>query len=169
MMASGLVVARNMRSDTALFAELVKEELVKTSTNLMASNEDVTVMNGMTILKEMQSTIEDEKTQMKSLKGNVGSLVKGNGKWRDICKQVFHPQVLKPHLLLHAVTYIKQKIYTARLLVRVMDGLDHLHLVEPAYFHDESMMGSSTGMKKEHRAIEKEMMREKTLRSSMTT
>jgi hypothetical protein len=68
MMASELVVARNMLSETALFAELTKEELFEMSTNLMASNEDATILNGMAILKDMQSTIEDEKKQRKGLK-----------------------------------------------------------------------------------------------------
>jgi hypothetical protein len=168
MMASELVVARNMLSETALFAELTKEELLETSTNLMALNEDATILNGMAILKDMQSTIEDEKKQKKSLKEKVGSLVKGNGKWKEIGKHLFHLQVLKPHLLHHAVTYIKQKVYTARSLARVMDlhhgfnlcGLDHLRLVEPAYLRDDLMLQSSSGAKKEHRVIEKEMMRE---------
>jgi hypothetical protein len=67
MMASELAVARNMLSETALFAELMKEELFEMSTNLMESNEDATILNGMAILKDMQSTIEDEKKQKKSL------------------------------------------------------------------------------------------------------
>jgi hypothetical protein len=98
----------------------------------------------------------------------VGSLVKGNGKWKEIGKQLFHLQVLKHHLLRHAVTHIKQKVYTARSLARVVDlhhefnlcGVDHLRLVEPAYFRDERMLWSSSRVKKEHRAIEKEMTRE---------
>jgi hypothetical protein len=60
MMDSKLVVARNMISETAIFTELENKELFETSTNLMASNEDATILNGMAILKDMQSTIEDE-------------------------------------------------------------------------------------------------------------
>jgi hypothetical protein len=53
----------------------------------MASNEDAAILNDMAILKDMQSTIEDEKKQKKSLKEKVGSLVKVNGKWNfSICK-----------------------------------------------------------------------------------
>jgi hypothetical protein len=168
MMASELVVARNRLSETDLFAELTKEELFETSTNLMASHKDATILNGMAILKDIQSTIEDEKNHKKSLKEKVWSLVKGNGKWKEIGKQLFHLQVLKHHLLLHAVTHIKQNLYTTRSLARVMDlhngfklcRLDHLRLVEPAYLRDERMMWSSSCVKKEHRAIEKEMVRE---------
>jgi hypothetical protein len=133
MMSSELVVARNMLSETALFAELMKEDLFEMSTNLMASNEDATILNGMAILKDMRSTIEDDKKQKKSLNEKVGSLVEINGKWKEIVKQLFHLQVLKPHLILHAVTHIKQKVYTACFLARVVDlhhglnlcGLDH--------------------------------------------
>jgi hypothetical protein len=39
-------------------------------------------------------------------------------------------------------------------------GLDHVHLVERSYFRDERMLWSSSHVKKEHRAIEKEMTRE---------
>jgi hypothetical protein len=99
MMASKLVVARNMLSETSRFAEPMKEELFETSTNLMASNEDATIMKRMAILKDTQSTIEDEKKHKKSLKENMGSLVKGNGRWKYIGKQLFHLQVLKPHIL----------------------------------------------------------------------
>jgi hypothetical protein len=63
VMASDMVVVRNMLSETALFTELTKEELFETSTNLMVSNEDATILNCMTILKDMQSTIEDEKNR----------------------------------------------------------------------------------------------------------
>jgi hypothetical protein len=98
----------------------------------------------------------------------VGSLVKVNVKWKEIGKQIFHLQVLKLHLLRHAVTHIKQKMYTARSLARVVDlhhgsslrGLDHLRLLEPTYLLDEHIMWSSSRVKKEHRAIEKEMTRE---------
>jgi hypothetical protein len=80
VMASELVVASNMLSETALFAELTKEELYETSTNRMASNKDAKILNDMAILKYMQSTIEDEEKQKKSLNKKVGLLVKVNGK-----------------------------------------------------------------------------------------
>jgi hypothetical protein len=168
MMVSELVVAINILSETALFVELVKEELFETPTNLMLSNEYVTILNGMIILKDMQSIIEDKKKQKKSLKEKVGSLVKGNRKWKGIGKQLFHLQVLKPNLMRHAVTHIKKKVYTTCSLDRVMDPhrgfnlcvLDHLRLVEPAYFRDERMLWLSSRVKKEHIAIDKEMMRE---------
>jgi hypothetical protein len=59
-------------------------------------------------------------------------------------------------------------VYTERSLARAMDlhhgfnlcGLDYLRLVEPAYFRDGRMLWSSSHVKKEHRAIDKEMTRE---------
>jgi hypothetical protein len=96
----------------------------------------------------------------------MGSLVKGNGKWKYIGKQLFHLQVLQPHLIRHAVTHVNQKLYTACSLARIMDlhhgfnlcELDHLCLVEPAYFHDERMLWLSSPVKKEHRTIETYLM-----------
>jgi hypothetical protein len=141
-MASELADAINMILETALFAEQKNEKLFETSNNLMVSNEEIKILKGMSILKDMQSTIEDDKKQNKSLKEKVGSLVKGNGKWKVIGKQLFHLQVLKPHLIIHAVTHIKKIVYTARSQAHIMDihhgfnlcRLKHLRLVEPAYF-----------------------------------
>jgi hypothetical protein len=54
----------------------MNDELFETSTNLMASNEDAKIMNGMAILKDMQSTIEDEKKTEEEFEGKGGVVSK---------------------------------------------------------------------------------------------
>jgi hypothetical protein len=70
-----------MLSETALFAELTKEELFETPTNPMATNEDAaTILNDMAILKDMQSTIDDEKKTEEEFEGKGGVVSKM--KWK---------------------------------------------------------------------------------------
>jgi hypothetical protein len=113
-----LIVARKLVSENALFAEHVKEELYLTATDLMAVNEETAILKGMSLITEMQATLDDDASQKKSLRAKVGSLAKGARKWKGISKQL---SVLKSYLIRHTATHIKKNAYTAESIARVMD------------------------------------------------
>jgi hypothetical protein len=66
-----LIVARNLVSENALFTEHVKEELYETATDLMVANEETTILKGISLLSEIQSTLDDYATQKRSLRGKI--------------------------------------------------------------------------------------------------
>jgi hypothetical protein len=72
-----LIVVRNLVSENALFAEHTKEELYETSTELMAANEETAILKAMSLLNEMQSTLEEYATQKRSLQAKNRVISKG--------------------------------------------------------------------------------------------
>jgi hypothetical protein len=72
-----LIIARNLVSENALFAEYVKEELYATTKDIVAVNEENIILKGMSLLTEIQATLYDDASKKKSVTAKVGSLAKG--------------------------------------------------------------------------------------------
>jgi hypothetical protein len=78
---------------------------------------------------------------------------------------LFRIQVLRPNIIEHSVTHIRDNTYTAKSVAKVMDfhhgfnlsGLDAFRLVEPNYMGEKRLIWSSSSVKCVLRKIEMEM------------
>jgi hypothetical protein len=85
---------------------------------------------------------------------------------------LFRIQVLRPHIIEHSVTHIRDNTYIAKSMARVMDmhhgfklsGLDAFRLVEPNYMGEKRLLWSASSVKRVFRKIEIEMKDEISLK-----
>jgi hypothetical protein len=109
--------------------------------------------------------MEAEADEGRSLYQKLNSRTNGTGKWKRIAKELFIIQVLRPHIIEHSVTHIRDNTYTAKSISRVMDlhhgfnlsGFDAFRLVEPNCTREKRLIWSSSSVKRVFRKIEIEM------------
>jgi hypothetical protein len=87
------------------------------------------------------------------------------GKWymqmEENSKRVVQNKLLRPHIIEHSVTHIRDNTYTARSMARVMDlhhvfnlsGLNAFRLVEPNYMDEKRLTRSSSSVERVFRKI----------------
>jgi hypothetical protein len=132
---------------------------------LIGANEDFTVLEVLYRQRDFQDSVASQSNENRTLMQKLNEMTSGDGKWKRLAQQLFHIQILKPHLIKLSVKLIREKIYTATSMARVMDlhhgfnlcGLDAFHLVEPAYLGHERLLRSSSSVKRVFRQIKKEM------------
>jgi predicted nucleic acid-binding Zn-ribbon protein len=163
--AAGLIVARSAVLDAAIDIDEARKEVFETSAELLSANDDIAILEGLYRRRDFQETMEAEANAGRSLFQKLNSWANGTGKWKRIAQELFRIQVLRPHIIEHSVTHIRDNTYTAKSMARVMDlhhgfnlsGLDAFRLVEPNYMGEKRLLWSSSSVKRVFRKIEIEM------------
>jgi chromosome segregation ATPase len=173
--AAGLIVAHGAVLDAAINIDEARNEVFETRAELLADNDDITILEGLYQRCDFQETMEAETNAGLSLYQKLNSWANGTGKWKRIAKELFRIQVLRPHIIEHSVTHIRDNTYTAKSMARVMDlhhgfnlsGLDAFLLVEPNYMGEKRLLWYSSSVKRVFRKIEIEMKDEISLKVIM--
>jgi hypothetical protein len=139
--AAGLIVARSAVLDAAIDIDEARKEVFETSAELLSANDNIAILEGLYRRRDFQEAMEAEENAGRSLFQKLNSWANGAGKWKRIAQELFKVQVLRPHIIEHSVTHIRDNTYTAKYMSRVMDlhhgfnlsGLDAFCLVEPNY------------------------------------
>jgi chromosome segregation ATPase len=119
--AAGLIVARSAVIDAAIDIDEARKEVFETSAELLSANDDIAILEGLYRRRDFQETMEAEVNTGRSLFQKLNSWANGAGKWKRIAQELFRIQVLRPHIIEHSVTHIRDNTYTAKSMARVMD------------------------------------------------
>jgi hypothetical protein len=163
--AAELIVARSVTLDAAIDIDEASNKVFETSAELLAANDDITILEGLYQRRDFQETMEAEANEGRSLYQKLNLWANGTEKWKRIAKELFRIQVLRPHIIEHSVTHIHDNMYTPKYTTRVMGlhhglnlrGLDAFRLVDPNYMGEKRLLWSSSSVKRVFRKIEIEM------------
>jgi hypothetical protein len=166
--AAELIVARVDAVDAVMEVEEATNQLFGTTTELIASQDDIGIIEGLYRRRNVQHAIDKQSEEDRSFFQKINALTSGEKKWKNLACQLFRVQILRPFLMTLSADNIRNKTYTKKSIARVIDmhhgfnlcGLDAMRLVEPVYLGDKRLLWSSSSIKRFSRQIEKEMQHE---------
>jgi hypothetical protein len=154
--ATDLILARIVILDVAIDIDEERNQVLETSAKLLAANDDIAILKGLYQCNDFQETMEEEVNEGRPLYQKINSWANDTCKWKRIAQELFRIQLLRPHIIDHYVTHIRDNTYGGKSMTIVMDlyhgfnlsGIDVFCLVEPNYIDDNRLLWSSSSVKR---------------------